>query len=801
MAEISNEIGDICRDVKKIIKDHKGIDEAFSQYLAHERFILESAMDEEEERKSRNAFAGAYSRELGEFEELLEDEIRRRGLIDPNAKRQILEEMGLWETIEDYHAFVDSSKENDPLNELSREQQAGVQDFHRWLYRNCDKSGYAYMGSKGSVREYADSFMKKNGKDQLRALYILENDLNDAPDAVEQADGALENYVPDLKAIKNQMIRSKFRVLARTDGTQFKWHRLSGALNMVEEANQEKEFQENSPQIGLESLAAETGIPQKSLGKYAEAVGNMYRDMSGLNRILMQGSLQEPMPGPIHGPVQGFIQPAFHGASTMDIPTDYLEARNRQIAMVNRSSRDVLRTVKSDPSLEKALDSIENVSDMTDAFLNMYYAYSVAGQAHQAAKGIRMGIKNADDLQSVYSSLFGALGGEDERLLTVSEGAMDLGLGVLTAVSSGAAMVTDARELINNFDVVRKTENLRRTVQVGQDFSYAAGGGASAAEAAGNILGFAADTIKTAKNVSSTMDLAAGAADMVMGVMDVYAGISQRKRSQKAKDTAAKLKDVVKKAEIRGAAKTAKKRNKWKGWQGVFTALKGALCVAGGVLTLALGAPAVGAAFAAAGTAGLVAQIYGSKQKERITNNRKTIDAQILAKDREIERGGNERPAGEKKTRAIEDKVQEHKKLLEIKKSQYKEGSRQRKFLDQLLTDDKRIKHVIRTGAAVRMGCMTQEECRQKLDMQTVEKAFRHVYLKDPDGDFADSNIITKETAEQYFNSKDAGQGTVERIAYRDILKSHGFKVKHESKADGKKMEERLEKVKSSMEK
>ena len=51
MAEISNEIGDICRDVKKIIKDHKGIDEAFSQYLAHERFILESAMDEEEERK------------------------------------------------------------------------------------------------------------------------------------------------------------------------------------------------------------------------------------------------------------------------------------------------------------------------------------------------------------------------------------------------------------------------------------------------------------------------------------------------------------------------------------------------------------------------------------------------------------------------------------------------------------------------------------------------------------------------------------------------------------------------------
>lgn len=819
MAELSKEARGLYDGVKRIVKEHKKINEAFSQYLAHERFILESGMDEAEERKSRDIYAGAYSRELKEFERLLDEEMEKRLIADPDTKKQVLEELGYTEALEDYHAFSMSQQEDYPLNAegISQEQKQGVRDFHRWLYRNCDKSGFAYMGSQGSVREYADSFMKNSGKDQLRALYILEKGLKDQPNAVEQADAALETYVPDLDSIKNQMIRSKFRVLARTDGTQFKWNRLSGALDLVKEANEEKTKEPvAAAQSALGNLASETGVPQERLERYVGAVGTMYRDMAGLNRIMQQRPLQ----------------PAYEAAE------DYMEARNRQLAMVDRSSREVLRAAESEAGSGQSLKFIETTADMTDSVLNLYYAYSVAGLAHQAAWGIRHGVTKEDEIESVYSSLFRALGGENEQLLTVSEGAMDLGLGVLTAISSGAAAISDFNDLKNNWNVVRKTENWKKGIQVGQDVSYAVGGAASAAGALGNILGAAGSmggsmgnilqgtrsVLKSAGSITGVTDMAAGAADFVMGGLDVGAGYAQRKRAIKAKENAGKLKNVEKKAEIRGAAKTAKRRNKWKIGQGILTAVKGAACVAAGVLALAVTSTGVGIAAAAVGTAALVAQVYYSKQKERMANNKKAIDAQILAKDREIERNSGEKKAEEKidpktgkRTKAITDKIQEHKALLESKKNRYKEGSRQRKYLDQLMTDDKRLKHVIRTKAAVKMGCMTQQECRQKLDMQTIEQAFRHVYLKDPEGDFDDSNIITAKEAEQYYVAEDqkadsileekrsrqkiSGEEAVERIAYRDIFKSHGFKIKHEPVADGRTMKKNMEKIRDSMEK
>ena len=819
----------LLKEAERIRSGNKGYGEVFEQDRKHEHYLLRSAMEPEEETLSRNAFVRAYGMELRRFRKDVDHAAEALGLTGTGVEKEIYQALGIGEVMTDYENSLRAPEREDPLYGLSEEQKNGIYDFHRWMYRNCDKSGFAYLGSAGGVREYADAFTKKPGKDQLRALYIVEHGLGEMENAVELANADMDTYAPDLDALKDQMVRSKFRIFSRMDGTKFRWDKLSGAVGLVEEENEKtaeqkhelSDMEDPESTAKIREIAEETHVPEKQVKETVDALGQMQKDLKKLNEITTKR------------PRESDPQEAWE---------KYLLERNTQLETVRKSSGEVLKNIEAGAWKEKIREVKEGIVGGSDFILNLTYAYDAAAQSHTAAKAFKMNVRNEDDLESVYSSIYQACGGgADDKFLARSEGAMDIGLGVLTAISSGAAAIEHIDELLKNRGVVRKTENIKRTAQVTQDLAYTVGGISDTAgtvssmfqtakdlEEAAQYTGSTAKVISdTAGTVSGITGIVTGSTDMIMGGLDIGMGTSQRSRAVTAKARAEKLTDQVKKAEIRGAAKTVRRKNKWKIRQGVLTFLRGAAGVAAGALAFTVGLPAVAAAAAAAGAVILAGQIFFTDHKERIGNNRKAIDANILAKERELNGQNKADEKTGKKVRAIDALVRERKAKLRERMESSGTSPAQKEYLSKLLSDDKKLKHAIRTEAAVKMGCLTQEDCRQKLDMQNVERAFRYVYLKDPDGLFTDENIITKAEAEKYFGSgkmkeqvpeENAKEQTgdrkgpekaqepekekkVERLAYRDLLKGFGFRVRHHTRADAKQVETDMEKAKGSMEK
>ena len=824
----------LLKEAGRIRSGNKRYGEVFEQYIKHEHYLLRSAMEPEEEKSSRNAFVRAYGRELRTFQKEVEHAAEKIGLAGTGAEEEVYRELGIGEVMADYKNSLGAPEKGDPLYGLSEDQKNGIHDFHKWLYRNCDKSGFAYLGSAGSVREYADAFTKKPGKDQLRALYIVEHGLGEEENAVELANMALDTYTPDLDAIKDRMVKSKFRVFSRMDGTKFRWDRLSSAVDLVEEENIKSAEQENAirdipkpdmtnPEIDekIQKIAEENHVPENQVKETVDSLGKMQKDLRKLHEITGKRPQEN---------------------ASEEEWKRYLLERNTQLETVRKSSGEVLKNIESGAWKEKIGEIKDGIVGGSDFILNLTYAYDVAAQSHTAAKAFKLNVQNEDELESVYSSIYQACGGgADDKLLTYSENAMDIGLGVLTAVSSGAAMIGHIDELLKNRGVVRKTENIKQTAQVTQDLAYTVGGISDTVGTVSSMFQTAKDLEETAKYAGSTAKavsdtagtvsgitgLVTGSTDMIMGGLDIGMGTSQRSRAVTAKTRAKELTDKEKKAEIRGAAKTVRRKNKWKIRQGILTFLRGAAGVAAGALAFTVGLPAVATVAAAVGAAVLAGQLFFTDHKERIGNNRKAIDANILAKERELSGQGNVDEKTGKKIRAIDALVEERKAKIRERMEKASTSPAQKEYLSKLLNDDKKLKHAIRTEAAVKMGCLTQEDCRQKLDMQNVERAFRHVYLKDPDGLFTDENIITIKDVEKYFgpekmkeqvpeenvkeqkgDQREPGKAQeaekekkVERLAYRDLLKGLGFSVRHHSKADAKQVETNMEKAKNSMEK
>ena len=67
-----------------------------------------------------------------------------------------------------------------------------------------------------------------------------------------------------------------------------------------------------------------------------------------------------------------------------------------------------------------------------------------------------------------------------------------------------------------------------------------------------------------------------------------------------------------------------------------------------------------------------------------------------------------------------------------------------------------------------------------------IEQAYRHLFLKDPDGEITKENLIGKEEFEKYHSEKQSDleatgqtrEQARERIKYKDLLKSEGVSIK-----------------------
>lgn len=122
---------------------------------------------------------------------------------------------------------------------LTDEQRKGLRDFHQWLYRNCDKSGFEVFGSAGSIRDFANEFVKKPVDVQLKTLYLLETNrrkLGADQQTLKDDLHSQTSYVPDLSKIKKRMVATKWKFWRRTDGSQMYWHKLTESLKQAEQS-------------------------------------------------------------------------------------------------------------------------------------------------------------------------------------------------------------------------------------------------------------------------------------------------------------------------------------------------------------------------------------------------------------------------------------------------------------------------------------------------------------------------------------------------------------------------------------
>ena len=83
---------------------------------------------------------------------------------------------------------------------LTKAQREGLEEFHRWLNRNCEKTGVLGDKEAGGMRDFANKFMSQPASVQLKALYLLETGKRKAPDATGLDDFGNE-YKNDFKIV------------------------------------------------------------------------------------------------------------------------------------------------------------------------------------------------------------------------------------------------------------------------------------------------------------------------------------------------------------------------------------------------------------------------------------------------------------------------------------------------------------------------------------------------------------------------------------------------------------------------
>lgn len=267
----------------------KGFQSVLSAYQKQMEYWADAYLEPEELFQQRRAFVNAYRDELNEMGEyLFADPDRQIDRLMTAKNDGILEMMKdfqylkLDEEIERARSGVESERKTERLSKANTEkaefrsrlmvagletsaaldkrqamsgtsgdalsdptltdaQRNGLRDFHQWLYRNCDKSGFEVFGSAGSIRAFANEFVKKPVDVQLKTLYLLETNrrkLGSGKQTLDDDINSQTTYAPNLDKIKDRLIATRLKFWRRTDGSQFYWNKLTESLKQAEERSE-----------------------------------------------------------------------------------------------------------------------------------------------------------------------------------------------------------------------------------------------------------------------------------------------------------------------------------------------------------------------------------------------------------------------------------------------------------------------------------------------------------------------------------------------------------------------------------
>ena len=756
-------------DVQNIIDKVSG-KEVFKQYADHQPYII-SGLDNEEEFKSRMAFVDAYKNEfaeihaeikktyrkkgaLNEFDYLRDTTFRKNAGMKPGRDNTIF----LMDMMKDYMTYLHvkgevstilfnsflskerkaelkfrnqtlSKKDREFLideSSFSEEKKTGIRECRKWMYRNCGKSGM--FNETGSKRCYIDLFAKKPVTIQANTLYQIEKGLykyDDNPGLNEKI-AVSNNYVPKLSGLIDKMKRTKlnpYSYYKKATGDYFYWTRMERALKKSE-ARSDLINSQYKENFALEKLNAPIGEKKNEEGVQIEAG----------SRIQLKNHVAEAQEIKRIKSVYGeFVK---ERDSYLSCLRKYQDDRSdKNYADVLRQGTQLQRLVKNPANMD-VFERIDNIN----------------GEKKPISSAIQL----------------------------------------TTAVQKNRKMDDKTIDRMVGEKIVDKVD-LGITIKGLVDKGYSVGSGVAGAMKAGE---------KTLEKVSR---FGAFATAIVSAYTSVKAGLmsliswGRKKKAEKIQKQNIENQDILANGEdaesrrIKDIAKVSKKRNNEKiksyASEGAFAAAGVGFTVLGLVGVVGMPITVAGGIVAAAGFAIKYTLDYYTRKKTAS----KAID-RFAKTEEELSKEDNAFAKAPKRgyvpdhKKYIDEKVEDQLRILDDKKMRFQDGESARKVMDVYLEDrtQEKLKDRVREKWAVDKGNISIYSCCDSLDHENVMDAYRHMFLKNPEGPLDENNLLTPKQVKQYMSTDDkdleATNQTIEqarkRAMYKDLMKTEGVQTK-----------------------
>ncbi len=208
------------------------------------------------------------------------------------------------------------ANEIESKTELSAEQKSGLREVAKWLYRNALRGGnFDWMKNivhwaNGDLtrntsfdrRAYVQQIMEKSDQEKLLIYYLIANRKTNGakvlPEDVEES----QKYVPDLDAIKNRLIATRFKFWKRFLGSEIYWEKLGTAAQLATENRMILIGYLSNPQVDTEKTAeteakAEMDEENREIEKDVSS-GDMDTDMEKISPTQEKEMEKEKEEGP-----------------------------------------------------------------------------------------------------------------------------------------------------------------------------------------------------------------------------------------------------------------------------------------------------------------------------------------------------------------------------------------------------------------------------------------------------------------------------------------------------------------------
>lgn len=720
--------------IHSLIKENDEIKKIFELFKENNLNTIISNYSVADEYSANICFFDAYRKELEHF---FENGGNHMNVNSPEF-RAVMDELEIPDFSDIYYKVENNldSEEKNPLCDptLTEAQRNGLRNFHKWLYRNADKSGFIGLGSDGSMRDFANNFMKQPAAVQLKALYLLQTGKRKAPDESGLDDISSQlSYVPDLSEIKQPLIASRWKFWRRTNGTQFYWNKLSDSLNIaMEDAKELANFRnemvkENNLDKG-ENSHVKNGFGEKA---YLKAI----------DKVIAKDNFKTA-----NGEVDGY--------------------KKILVTSMRRSLKAAITVGVSPETKEKAVNKIYRILGIDGA----------KTESRKTFKGfddfVQSGILAHEDnytnaeyaMQSVLLTLSEDVSFADVptfKELISSHPLAEIPGSVFDGLALGA-------DIVNFINHVKEVANAHKNAGKLQQVSTVLDAAGDVADFANRIASIGASGAKILGESEAVVNEIANYAEMCTGVYNVLSTVNSsinvidtglnRRKISKAEVNAEKLTDKNVTNDIKNIAEVSRLNNEKKQHSAMRGMVKGGLATAMSFGSSSIGTIPVVGQIMLAGVVGLSVYEQIKEEKNRRELSRKTVDNLVIGKNNINDMANKFIDKLEKKLKKYNDNTAEHKKLLKLIKNK-------EKAMDK-----------IRNEEAVKQGNTSLFSSTSSVMENLGEKMLKQVYLIDSNGEFTEDNLITTENKEEVYKKHK------EKISYKDLLESTGQTVKFEKK-------------------